>query len=116
MEGLCWTWSVGWKNACLCVQTDVSNFGPRAPRRLVATMNTNSKSVARSNDQRKARPKSTMKTSTLCRTEKGVYFPKYANRGGAKSAKRVPNGLLSLLALPHIGISRTQICLGHMLV
>jgi len=29
-----------------------------------------------------------------------VFFPRYANRRGAKSAKRVAKGLLALLALP----------------
>ena len=33
-----------------------------------------------------------------------MYFSRYANRRGAKSAKSLLNTLLSLLALPHIGI------------
>ena len=38
------------------------------------------------------------------RPVEGVYFCKYANRRGAKSAKRWLKELLSLLSLPHIGI------------
>src|SRR5215203_2270725 len=37
----------------------------------------------------------------VCGTGVSVQLPEYANRRGAKSAKRVLRGLLSLLALPH---------------
>ena len=42
--------------------------------------------------------------------QEGVYFSKYANRRGANSAKSLLNTLLTLLALPHIGISLHTRC------
>jgi hypothetical protein len=42
--------------------------------------------------------------------ERMCGFSKYANRRGAKSARSVSKGLLALLALSHIGISRTRAC------
>jgi hypothetical protein len=43
-------------------------------------------------------------SGTWCGTEEGVYFSKYANQRGAKSARRVSRRLLALLAPPHLRV------------
>ena len=45
-----------------------------------------------------------------------MVFPNTLTDGVPKVPKGCSEGLLALLALPHIGISRTQTSLSHMLV